>query len=127
MQRFFYKEVFAFFFQIFIVVGLLVLFVVMFQVCAIGNVSLTPCAHVHGQNTGQPGSFIFTYAFCFMLGEGCRIFMYVFKPPRMDWAAFTMLEEWWKRAVVTGVVMVCVVLTWYAVVALFVSDCVALL
>ncbi len=32
MQRFFYKEVFSFFFQIFMAVGCIVLFVVMFQV-----------------------------------------------------------------------------------------------
>ncbi len=103
-QRFFYKEVFSFLFAIFVVIGNIVMLVVLFQ------------------NTGQPGTFIFTFSFCYFLGEGCRCFYYVLKPPRLDWGAHVLLEESWKRWLLTGIVLVLMAVAWIVQVVIWTTT-----
>jgi hypothetical protein len=93
-QRFFYKEVFSFFFALFVLIGHIVMLVVLFQ------------------NTGMPGTFIFTFSFCYFMGEGCRCFYLLFKPPRLDWGAHVLLEDAWKRWAFSGIILVLMLLAW---------------
>ena len=60
----------------------------------------------------QPGTFVFTFSFCYFLGEGCRYFYYVLKPPRLDWGAHVILEEDWKRYGLTSIIVFCMLMVW---------------
>lgn len=89
-----WKEVFAFFFAIFVNIGHIILMVILFQ------------------NNGTPGTFVFTFSFCYFLGEGCRFFYYVMKPPRLDWSAMVLLEDAWRRYVLSSIVCFLMLLMW---------------
>eukprot|EP01091_Cochliopodium_minus_P020194 TRINITY_DN873_c0_g1_i1.p1 TRINITY_DN873_c0_g1~~TRINITY_DN873_c0_g1_i1.p1 ORF type:complete len:179 (-),score=33.67 TRINITY_DN873_c0_g1_i1:124-660(-) len=95
VQRFFYKEVLAFFFSIFSIVSHAIIFIILFR------------------NNSSPGSFIFTFSFLLFLAQLCSIFMLVFpKTAKFDPEQHPVLDTRWKIMIVSGLLTTCYFVFW---------------